>query len=532
MSALCSRAARLAVLLTLAATVAAPARADTTQSLNLRVTPNPAVAGRPLTITLSGARPGQMYVFTGQPLCVQGFGGGLMGRRPANSQGIVRFQYPSPTSPDATCRWRLRAGSVVPGATVSTTLTVRSSDPTVNSAALRGQGGLAFAWGDSTYAVSGTGGPAHLIATSAPSDLAWSADGRWLAYIQLDPTTYTGTALWVARAAGGDAHKVPGLTAIGNFAWAPTGERLAITAAPAGHPKAGSSVWLASPTTAPGLLVAGASGSAWSPDGSRIAVEIGRPGKLGAASVSTLATISVDGGPITKHASVQNSGIIFTSWWSNGQGLLYMVDPDFSGSIAADGLPLYSVPVHGTPKLLTTSLAYKEWLAWAPNGTQFLVVSGAGREIWTGKSLRLCDAAAGTCRVLPMPKGRVALDPAWSPDGRHIAYVLARDAGNVGGFGSARANAAWVHTRTLWIADPTGAHAHALPSAGSGIYQPMWSRDSRSLFYVRDNTLWRVGASGGAPNQVVGPFPTPPRSYPYGYYGHLSWSGLVAWRNT
>ncbi|MGH2411782.1 MAG: biopolymer transporter Tol, partial [Chloroflexota bacterium] len=115
---------------------------------------------------------------------------------------------------------------------------------------------------------------------------------------------------------------------------------------------------------------------------------------------------------------------------------------------------------------------------------------------------------------------------------KHIAYVLARDAGNVGGFGSAQANAAWVHTRVLWVADPTGAPAHALTAAGSGIYQPMWSRDSRSLFYVRDNTLWRVGAGGGAPIKVVGPFPTAPQFYPFGYYGHLSWSGQVAWQDS
>ncbi|HXT38032.1 MAG TPA: hypothetical protein VN837_20845, partial [Chloroflexota bacterium] len=517
MSALRFRAARLAVLLTLTASVAAPARVASAQSLSLRVTPNPAAAGGQLTITLSDARPGRMYVFTGWPLCVQGFGGGLLGRRPANRQGIVRFQYPSPTSPEAICRWRLRAAPVGPGAAVSTILTVRSSDPTVNTAALRGQGGLAFAWGDSTYAVSGTGGPVHLIATSAPSDLAWSADGRWLAYIQIDPTTYTGTALWVARAAGGDAHKVPGLTAIGNFAWAPRGERLAITAAPAGHPNANSSVWLASPTTAPRLLLSGAGGSAWSPDGRQLALETRRPSKSGTGVGSTLVTISVDGGPLTTHAAVQGSGIILAGWWPNGKGLLYMVDPYFSGSIAADGLPLYSVPLHGASKLLTTTLGFKEWLSWAPHGTQFLVVAGAGREIWTGKSLRLCDAAAGTCRILPTPKGRVALDPAWSPDGTRIAYVSARDAGDVGGFGSARANAAWVRTRVLWIADPTGAHAHALPSAGSGIYQPVWSRDSRSLFYVRDNTLWRVGAGGGIPEEVVGPFPTPPQLYPYGY---------------
>ncbi|MGH2411494.1 MAG: hypothetical protein ACRDGS_14180, partial [Chloroflexota bacterium] len=387
---------------------------------------NPASSNQQLTITLNDARPSQLYVFTGQPLCVQGFGGGLLGRWRANGQGVVRFHYPAPTSPDAACRWRLSAAPVSSGAAVSARFTVRTSGPAVNVAALRGQGDLAFTWGTRTYAATAGTNGARMVATMAGDNLAWSADGRWLAYIQLDPATYTGTALWLARADGGGAHKVPGLTAIGGFAWSPTGERLAVSAAPAGRPKSGSSVWLASPTTPPHLLASGASGPAWSPDGSLLAIEMGRHGKSGAGSVSTLATIPAGGGPITKHASAQNSGIIFAGWWPNGQGLLYMVDPDFSASIAADGLPLYSVPLRGRPKKLTTTLGYKEWLSWAPSGTQFLVVAGAGREIWTSKSLRLCNAGTGACRALPISKGRVALDPAWSPDGKHIAYVLAR----------------------------------------------------------------------------------------------------------
>ncbi len=51
-----------------------------------------------------------------------------------------------------------------------------------------------------------------------------------------------------------------------------------------------------------------------------------------------------------------------------------------------------------------------------------------------------------------------------------------------------------------------------------------------SLFYVRDNALQQVGSAGGSSTKVVGPFPAAPAAYPFGYYGHLSWSDLLAWQ--
>ena len=413
--------------------------------------------------------------------------------------------------------------------TVSTTTSAQSRGPKVNMATLKGQGGLAFTWGKALYTATATDTTPHLVTNVPFKNPAWSADGRWLAYIQIKGADQS---LWVAHGDGSGAHAVAGLTAAAGFVWSPTSDTLAVSGAPAMQLKAGLSVWLVTPGGKPRLLIAGAAGPAWSPDGRMVAAEIRRAGVLGAADVESLVTIPATGGPLALHIAAGQSGIIFEGWWPNSQGLLFQVDPNYSASIAADGLPLYSVSLHGKPKMLTTTLGYGDWLSWAPRGADLLVVSGAGREIWTGKSLRRCNVATGACHAVPTPKGSAALDPAWSPDGKQIAYVLARDAGNRGGFGSAKGNAAWVAGRTLWIADSSGANAHALRSAGSGIYQPMWAHGGGSLFYIRDNTLWRVGAGGGLPTKVVGPFPTAPPSYPFGYYGHLSWTNLLAWQDT
>ena len=84
----------------------------------------------------------------------------------------------------------------------------------------------------------------------------------------------------------------------------------------------------------------------------------------------------------------------------------------------------------------------------------------------------------------------------------------------------------WVHTRTLWVADPNG-RTYELRAAGTGVYDPQWSRDGRHVLYLRDNAIWLIGVSGGPPVKIVGPLPTAPGLF--GYYGHVSVTSLFAW---
>ena len=77
--------------------------------------------------------------------------------------------------------------------------------------------------------------------------------------------------------------------------------------------------------------------------------------------------------------------------------------------------------------------------------------------------------------------------PAWSPDGRTIAYYAARD---------------------LWAVSVAGGSARPLTIADAAEKDPVWSPDGRFVYYSsnRDGTraLWRVSVSGGAAVRLTG----------------------------
>ena len=115
--------------------------------------------------------------------------------------------------------------------------------------------------------------------------------------------------------------------------------------------------------------------------------------------------------------------------------------------------------------------------------------AGGGRAVWTGKSLAVINLESGIARGLKNPEGTVTLDPALSPDGSRMAFVAARDLGNdVLGFEPGQL-ADWVATRGLWVGNAGGSGARPLTSAGTGVYQPAWSRDGARIMYVRDNSI-------------------------------------------
>ena len=400
----------------------------------------------------------------------------------------------------------------------------------VDVRAFHGMGQLAFSWSGGLYLLDGDGDalyalPGNITSTSP----VWSPDGEWLAYITPARNT-TMNAVWVVRRDGGDAHQIKGLpsTGAGGITWLPGGHTLEIEVAGSSGTRSLALCAVAAGATATSCPIGGEYGQ-YSPDGRTLAYTKLIPNKDPLQRREELLTVTVQGGHTQVQVPAKSESIDVVGWWPDGKGLLYRTDPQFSASLAADGLPLYSQPLGAQPKALPFTLGYPDWMSASTSGRQVVLVSGGGRDAWHGKSLEICDLETAACRPLPSKPGTVSLDVNWSPRGNQIAFVQARDWGPVGNTFSAEpppSSASWVMSRTLWVANTDGTGARRVAAAGTGVYDPQWSADGRHVLFVRDNSLWLIDVLGGPPSRVLGPFGP---GWFSDYYGHQSWSEYWTW---
>ena len=393
------------------------------------------------------------------------------------------------------------------------------------------------------------GGPAgvsrRVTLPGLPYAPAWSADGRWLA-VEVSKPPPSGqpyltnpATLWLVNAAGTSTRRLsPASWQVSDFAWAPRQDELAVAAYQSSAPPARSSL-VATLTLAGQLKMLAAApvlnGPAWSPDGTRLA--IGTATFTAGQWHGGLDVLSLAGGPPAVAATSTGNVLELAGWRPDGQGLLYWLDAEGSASLAADGLPLDSVPLGpGTPRtLLPAMLVQGAWLAPSPLGNTFAAVSGGDRVIWSGgKRITLCPVA-GRCTPVPQPPGVVSLDPAWSPGGTTLVFARLSASGPFGPGGHAGFSPAWIArweaTSRLWTvsaAQPLTA-ARPLTAAGPGALDPVWGRDG-SLLFVRNDALWLLPLHAVAPTRLTGPLGAlVGPAYYRTYYGYVPYPQLFAW---
>jgi Tol biopolymer transport system component len=407
-------------------------------------------------------------------------------------------------------------------------------------------GELAFVAHGKLYVLGGPArGPRHVALPGIPAAPAWSADRRWLAVSvsnpppagQPYPYRQAPARLWLVSAAGTVVRPLtPASWQVDGFAWAPHADELAVAAYLPRAPQASSALAATvTPAGKPRILLAGGwlTGPAWSPDGTRIAAGIGT--FAGGHWHGELDVLGAGGGPPAVVTSAAQDVLEPAGWWPDGDGLLYWRDLGGSASLAADGLPLDSVPLGGHPPrtLVRTMLAHGSWLAPSPLGNAFAAVVGGDRVIWSGgKRLVVCSAAGG-CSPVAQPAGVVSVDPSWSPDGTRIAFARLSAAGPFGPNGRAGFSADWITrweaTSRLWIAGAGGSGARPLAGAGPGAVDPVWGSDG-SLLFVRDDSLWLLPAGASAAQRLTGPLGALGGAASYGtYYGYVPYPQLFAW---
>ena len=291
-----------------------------------------------------------------------------------------------------------------------------------------------------------TDGSQNLRITTSPASEAkprFSPDGKYLSFVSSRGEAEGGDAqLWLLNRAGGEAEKVTKIKgSVADYVWAPDGQRIALIIRDA-DPDSLTTAQKAKKKTAPPIVID-----------------------------------------------------------------RFQFKQDVDGYLNTQRQHLYLFDV-ATRKLVNlTPGVYDEHLpAWSPDGKQLVFSSkrGPDPDRHDNFDLYLIGAQAGaTARPLLLtdrPESAPNYDsrPAWSPDGRSIAFVQG---------GPKEQLVYGLHQ--LMVVPVSGGPARALTAGlDRNTTKPQWATDSKSVYFLleddRAGSLMRVPASGGKLEKILG----------------------------
>ncbi len=316
-----------------------------------------------------------------------------------------------------------------------------------------------------------------------------SPEGRWVAY-SISTTTLADekseTRIWMVPLTGGDP--IP-LTAKGTSSssprWSPDGKYLGFLSAREGGE---TQVWLLNRLGGEAeqltTVKQGVNGFAWSPDGSKLALLVRDQTPEQAGDTSW----------IGHKAKTQRPWVIDRLQFKR----------DGAGYLDHRRTHVYRFDV-GSKTL--TQLTAGDWdsgnPAWSPDGRLIAFTSNRdsvdgsyNSDIWV---VAADDSTkGGTTRRVTSESGQDS-GPAWSPDGRWIAYTRQPSAEPV---------ALIYDPNHLAVISPEGGSPRALTAAlDRGVGALRWAADGRGIYAILESSgdrhLIRVPAGGGPPEPIV-----------------------------
>ncbi len=321
-----------------------------------------------------------------------------------------------------------------------------------------------------------------------------SPDGQWVAYTvrtKMLKEDKNETRIWMVSAHGGDALPMTaeGVSS-GHPRWSPDGKYLSFTSSRNGGK---SQVWLLNRQGGEAVkltdITQGVGGFEWSPDSTRLVLELQDPKPEDAEAEKDK---DKPAPPKPKNPPP------------------YVIDrlqfkEDTIGYLDNRRTHLYVYSIEKkTVTQITSGNFDDEQPAWSPDGKQIAFTSNrstpdpdASRDtnVWVVAADNT-DKGAQVTQITTNPGGDS--QPAWSPDGKWIAYVTQLDV-----------HLFWYATQHLAISPTTGGAAKVLTQAfDRSVRRPKFSADGNSIYFIAvdDGTqnLCRIATTGGEVTRVIG----------------------------
>jgi len=356
------------------------------------------------------------------------------------------------------------------------------------------------------YQVTLSDNQAYMITAGTGADRrpAWSPDGSLIAF---ESTRNGKRHIWLIPPEGGEAR-----LALPNDqgreesspAWLPERGRLVVHANLARAP---GRLWIVSLDTDPvgmeQLVLPPVPGG--EPGQSAPVPSISRDGQhmvFVGGGVATIEMIAVTGGMPVKIVSSEGR-LSHPSWSPEGRRLVVSGELGGSWDLWLAGIS------SGRVTRLTSDEEREQEPVWSKTTGDVLFTVREGAD----ESIRMLEPESQrTIRLSPPPTAgpQSDSDPAWSPDGRSVAFASSR-----------------AGSPDLWVVASGGGEARRLTALPGAETHPTWSPDGSTIAFARDqghgSEIWKIPAAGGDPIRLT--------SLPEGVVGDTQpvWSPAGTW---